>query len=641
MDFFEHQDRARTNTFYLLVLFCTAIVLMTLTIYSLLSVVMEHHQNQDYRSLAWSKKLSTYVATGVFSVVGLGAVFKINSLSGGGKVIAESLGGRKINHQTQNPNEKRILNIVSEMAIASGLPVPPVYLINEVGINAFAAGYSPNDAVIGITEGCSKRLNRDQLQGVVAHEFSHILNGDMRLNIRLCGFIHGIICLSDIGKSMLRVGLGSNRGRRKDSDKGGGFIILLGFILTLVGMIGAFFGSMIRAAVSRQREFLADAAAVQFTRNPGGIAGALKRIGGFTKGSKFANTSVEEFSHMFFGSTLIHFFSTHPPLIKRIARIEPGWKKDFPNTNIITERADAKAEGIDLQESAQMGFAREPTQENCTTQSEEEKTPKPMNLEKTLEVPSEKEVKRARELISSLPQSLIEQAREPHGACSLVFSLLLDPRESVHQIQVCILKEQAESGTHELSVGMKLEVQKLKCIQKLALFEESTASLSQLSESQIRDFQNLTDQLINADKQIDFFEWTISKIIQDFINRTLSPNSSLHGRSSIREKLPACSIFLGALAHFGQENKDPLPSYTKGFRALDAKAPVDLPPLEKCEMDQLDDALTQLVRLTPLAKRSLLNACRQTIEHDGKSTDIELQILRGLAAAISCPLRLA
>ena len=253
-------------------------------------------------------------------------------------MIAEALGGRKINHQTQSPNHRRILNVVSEMAIASGTPVPPVYLIKEDGINAFAAGFSPSDAVIGITQGCSEKLNRDQLQGVVAHEFSHILNGDMRLNIRLTGIIYGITCLSDIGRALMRATRHSSRRNSKGND-GAAAIALVGMAFFLIGLIGSYFGSLIRAAVSRQREFLADAAAVQFTRNPEGIAGALKRIGGFTKGSGLKHSTPSEFSHLFFTSALS--ICNSPALKDRITRLDPHWKYKYPKTDQIKEEADA------------------------------------------------------------------------------------------------------------------------------------------------------------------------------------------------------------------------------------------------------------------------------------------------------------
>jgi Zn-dependent protease with chaperone function len=227
-----------------------------------------------------------------------------------------------------------LLNVVEEMALASGTPTPPVYLMDrEDGINAFAAGFSPNDAVIGVTRGTATRLDRDELQGVIAHEFSHILNGDMRLNLRLMGLLHGILIIGMLGYFILRMSFFSQGRRRSRDGKDGVPIVVIGAGLAVIGFAGTFFGNLIKAAVSRQREFLADASAVQFTRHPDGIAGALKKIGGFAQGSSIENPNAPIASHMFFGRATSGFnamFATHPPLAERIRRVDPSWDGEFP-----------------------------------------------------------------------------------------------------------------------------------------------------------------------------------------------------------------------------------------------------------------------------------------------------------------------
>lgn len=639
MDFFGQQDRAKTNTKKLVALFCFAVAAIIGAIFALLSFLAEGRS--EFKSIAWTPEFALQISLFVGILVGLSSLVRISQLKGGGKVIAEALGGRKINHQTQSPNHRRILNVVSEMAIASGTPVPPVYLMKEDGINAFAAGFSPSDAVIGITQGCSEKLSRDQLQGVVAHEFSHILNGDMRLNIRLTGIIYGITCLSDIGRGLMRATRHSSRRNSKGND-GAAAIALAGMAFFLIGLIGSYFGSLIRAAVSRQREFLADAAAVQFTRNPAGIAGALKRIGGFTKGSGIKHSATSEFSHLFFTSALSSHFATHPPLEDRITRLDPHWKYKYPKTDQIQEEADALVEGISPLEATASFSGSDPKSSASELPPDSETSQKPSkeNLKAALDLPGEKEVKQAVHLLSSLPPELLGLAREPHGACSVVSGVLLHPKDSVRERQVSILQSLGEAGVPEESLHAKPRLDPLTCEQKLALLEECMGSLNQLSDLQLKKFRKLTEELINADNQVDLFEWTLHKIIEDFMIRKLSPHTPLHGNVSLRRRLPECSTALGALAHFGQENEDPLPAYEKGFRALNRKRPVSLPPLKKCGLEQLDKALVRLTQMTPLAKRSFFEACLKTIEYDGKKTGIELQILRGLAAALSCPLRL-
>ena len=311
MNFFEQQDKARSLSGYLYLLFAAAVVCIIISVFCLASIAFSYENS--LASSAWTFELAIISTVITIIVVFLASAVRIGWLSQGGKVIAESMGGKKINQNTKDPMSRQILNVVEEMAIASGTPVPPVYLMEEEGINAFAAGYSPRDAVIGVTRGCATKLNRDQLQGVMAHEFSHILNGDMRINIRLTGIIFGIIFLASIGRILFNMGFYSGAGRRRnDKNNSGGIIIILGFGLLLIGWIGGFFGSIIRASISRQREFLADASAVQFTRNPDGIAGALKRIGGYKEGSKINSAGAQEFSHMFFCSGISSLFSTHP-----------------------------------------------------------------------------------------------------------------------------------------------------------------------------------------------------------------------------------------------------------------------------------------------------------------------------------------
>ncbi len=345
MNFFESQDRVRKHTALLVVLFVLAVITLIVMTNLLVMIVfgfINSEQLRDggtfLRQMDW--RTFAAVSAGVGVVVLAGSLYKILALSGGGKVVAESLGGQLIPQDTRDPNQRKLLNVVQEMAIASGTPAPPVYLLaNEPGINAFAAGFSPRDAVIGVTQGAIDHLSRDQLQGVIAHEFSHIFNGDMRLNLRLMGVLNGILILGILGYYLL-YSASFSRGRRSN-DQGAAAMLALAIGLIVIGFAGTFFGGLIKAAVSRQREFLADASAVQFTRNPNGIAGALKRIGGLESGSKVENPGAPEVSHAFFAQGVSGFMqglsATHPPLAERILRIDPQWDGKFDSS----DRADA------------------------------------------------------------------------------------------------------------------------------------------------------------------------------------------------------------------------------------------------------------------------------------------------------------
>ncbi|MFC1818980.1 M48 family metallopeptidase, partial [Thermodesulfobacteriota bacterium] len=323
MDFFASQDEARRKTGQLLFYFVLAVILIIVAIYAAITFIFIYQQSRpgpfDPGRL-WNPDLFAAVVGAILLVVISGSLYKIAVLRSGGARVAEMLGGMLIPASSDAFLEKRLLNIVEEMAIASGVPVPPVYLMEkEKGINAFAAGFTPDDAVIGVTRGALETLNREELQGVVAHEFSHILNGDMWLDLKLVGFLHGILLIALIGRSILR---GSSRSR---NNKNSGGAVVFGLILLILGYIGVLFGKLIKSGVSRQREYLADASAVQFTRNPHGLAGALKKIGGLASGSLIEHSKAEEISHMFFSNGLkaswVGAFSTHPPLAERITRL--------------------------------------------------------------------------------------------------------------------------------------------------------------------------------------------------------------------------------------------------------------------------------------------------------------------------------
>ena len=636
MDFFAQQDKARGKTGTLIFYFCLAVICIIFAVYALFSVVFQ--QAKDFQDMAWGAELLLTVGGGTLIVVTLASLGRIASLSSGGATVANALGGKLISPNTKDLFERRTRNVVEEMAIASGTPVPPVYMMDEEGINAFAAGFSPKDAVIGITRGCATKLSRDQLQGVVAHEFSHILNGDMRINIRLTGILFGIVFIARIGEIMLRTGQVS-RYRRRSKDDNGSALMLIGIGLVGIGLIGGFFGSLIRAAVSRQREFLADASAVQFTRNPDGISGALKRIGGFSSSSKVMIPGAKDFSHMFFGSAMSSMFATHPPLPVRIRRIEPNWKNSYPDTDKISEQVTefSGQAGVSGFSSGQQTTQASPQQ--VPERQPGEKSEAARTFLKTATDPGKEEIEHARKLLADMPPLLLEMAREPFGARCVIFALLLDLEDSaVIQKQLSTISQLAEPSTAEETEKIRGMIFYLTSQQKFVLVEEAGSSLSQLSSKQFTTFQDITETLIGADDKIDLLEWSLRKVIDHDFGRQHSTRGPLHGRASIRSRLEECSIILGALAHYGQDGADPKPAFEKGFLSLDRKGVAKLPTREECGFRGLDEALARLAKLSPMAKRTLLEACAQTIDHDGKTSDIEIQILRGLAASISCPL---
>lgn len=327
MDFFAAQDTARSRSRRLVALFFASVAGIILAIYLAIMVLM--FAGADAASL-WDPEIFAWTAALTVLVVGAASLVKISSLRAGGGSVARSVGGRLVDPLTQIPDERRLVNIIEEISIAAGIPVPEIYVLDdEGGINAFAAGFSPADAAVAVTRGCMTKLNRDELQGVIAHEFSHILNGDMRLNSQLIGLVFGLLALTVIGQTLMRVAFYSGGGRRRDGKEGAAVvlaIVLLGVILCIAGWVGVLFGRLLQSAVSRQREFLADASAVQLTRHPEGLAGALRKIG--REGSRVTNPHSQDVAHLFFANGLRMswwgLFGTHPPLEARIRAIDPG-----------------------------------------------------------------------------------------------------------------------------------------------------------------------------------------------------------------------------------------------------------------------------------------------------------------------------
>jgi len=356
MNFFEAQERARTQTSLLVVLFVAAIVALT-ALTTILVVIFLYLQSEIEKPIniheftltlnssgsmdkallgVWSHfswTLTGAIALGIMAVVVMAASFKMASLASGGKIVAEMLGGKLIDPSTNDLDERKVLNVVQEMAIASGVPVPSVYLLPEKAINAFAAGDQPHNTVIGVTRGSVSLLSRDELQGVIAHEFSHIFNGDMKLNMKLTGVLFGILVIGQIGEVLVRASVTTKSKNTVESKK----LQVLGLGLIVIGYAGYFFGNLIKAVICQQREFLADATSVQYTRDPAGIAGALKKIGGYVYRSDIESPHAHEVSHFFFGAGVrAKFFEldTHPPLAKRILAIEPRWAGDYPIVSI-------------------------------------------------------------------------------------------------------------------------------------------------------------------------------------------------------------------------------------------------------------------------------------------------------------------
>jgi Zn-dependent protease with chaperone function len=633
VDFFERQDKARRNTKLLVFYFSLAVLSLILAVNTAVSLIFTAFtaaNSIDEPSIGWSRsELLFWVTIGTLAVILIGSVFKSLQLARGGSAVAELLDGRLINSNTSDADERKVLNVVEEMSIASGVPVPQVYVMDsEAGINAFAAGHSASDAAISVTRGCMKMLSRDELQGVIGHEFSHILNGDMRVNLRLMGLVFGILCLTVIGRILIRTS-----GRKNP-------LPLLGLALIIIGWAGVFFGRLIQAAVSRQREVLADASAVQFTRNPSGLAGALKKIGGLTDGSKINSPHAEEASHLFFANGLgDSLFATHPPLVERIRALDPSFDGRFPR--VIQERpsdvspAPAAAQlsrppqipGLPLVQAAGDRFAAPFISQHAVIANIGQATTQHLRY--------------AVDFHQAIPPRLEAAARDPLGAGALVCAFLLASEPSTRQKQLEDLDRATSEAIRDEIMRVWSDTQSMPPQARIPLIDLALPALRRLSPQQFEQFRAATERLVASNTETDLFVYMLRKIVVRHLEKYFFPEQRRVTQFyALRPLASDCGVLLSATAYAGQENATKAyAAFGQGAESLSRAARSEIPwlPPDQCDLSHIDAALARLSQAVPQIKKNVLNACAQTVAADGVIQEGEAELLRAIADTLDCP----
>lgn len=621
MDFFASQEAAKRSSRSLLGLFVVAVIaiaaLANLTIY----VILEFQTLGTYQ---FNQELMWQISAGVLILVLAGSAYRIYSLQRGGEAIAAALGGHLLTNGGSNVLEQRLVNVVEEMAIASGLPVPPVYLIDEDGINAFAAGYSVDDAVIGVTRGAVEELTRDQLQGVVAHEFSHIIHGDMRLNVRLVGILHGILMLSFAGKMLLQTRHGVARRSSAAFP-----VMFLGLSLFLIGYVGKFFGDLIKAGVSRQREYLADASAVQYTRNNAGIAGALKRIGGFVAGSNVHRQGAEEFSHLYFSNSskrsLMSMLATHPPLEERIERLDPHWDGAY-----ITERPAATSA---TEEPLVSGFAA-----TASTASVSGAAPQAVTdytaATVTEAVGTIQPIDVAASILSVIPPALRAAVRETYSVRAVVYGLFLTVKTERREAQDAVLRDHADVFVRARMRELEPLLAEITLEQRLPLLELALPTLRQLSSSEYDRLRKNVNEIMKAAAPISLSEWALAY----YLRHHMGDGSDSAGKVLPLQKLTSeVEYLLSTLAHSDSRvHGSSLEAFKLGAQMLELD--LTLQPAENIAIPKLEQAVTRLNRLKPLQKPRVLKAFVAVVHSDAHLSPVEVELVRCFADAIDCPL---
>lgn len=650
MDFFARQDQARRKTKWLVLYFALAVALLVVAVYFIALVAFagvqakQHHYNDaPVQFVLWNPKVFLGASLGVLAVIFIGSAYKTNELSAGGSAVATLMGGRLVSQNTTDANERKLLNVVEEMSIAAGVPMPQVYVLeNERGINAFAAGHTTGDAAIGVTRGCIEMLSRDELQGVIGHEFSHILNGDMKLNLRLIGIIFGLLCLATVGRILLNTRGGNSR------DKNA--LPIFGLALVILGGIGVFFGRLIQAAVSRQREFLADASSVQFTRNPGGLSGALQKIGRFSFGSKLESDHAPDMCHMFFGNglglSMFGAMATHPPIPDRIHAIDPMWDGKFPPLKPEQVETVKRAAISDLEHTRQPMPEILGTILGGTIIADGGTPPPPVirpnSVLPNLGNPSPLHLKYAEELRAALPENLQAAARDPLDATALIYALLLAVDEKLRAEQLAEIARRTAGSVSEKTAALFPEVSVVARRTRLPLVNLALGALRNLTAEQFKSFSDTLEWLVGSDGKVELFEFVLQKIILRHLASKFGGASLTTVQFyTLKPLVPDCAVVLSALANVGSNDAGEIQkAFAAGapFLRAPVNVPLELLSRESCGVEPLDAALNRLALAVPIIKKNLIEAAARVLGADGVILEAEAELLRAVADTLDCPM---
>lgn len=658
MDFFAQQARVRRNARWLVLLFLLAVAAIVAAVDLICAFLLVGPRPGALLG----------ISIAVIVLIGLCSLYRVASLRGGGSAVAIGMGATAVPADTSNPAWKRLRNVIEEVAIASGVPVPEIWVMeNEPAINAFAAGYTPADAAVCVTQGCLDKLDRDELQGVIAHEFSHVLNGDMRINIRLIGLLFGILAIGIVGRFMMYSSSGRDR-------RNNGNLALAGIALFVIGYIGLFFGKLIQAAVARARESLADASAVQFTRQTSGIAGALKKIAALVDGSQLQASGRDEVRHMLFGDAdLSSLFATHPPILQRIRALEPqfdpkeldrivhDWVQAGGDPNSVNLQHGehefaravhqfAQADGdVDINEPV-FAHADSVAVAGAPVAAEVAHATAIPNRAATLAIaagavaaqvgaPGAGDYRAAAAMHARIPDMLAAAARDSRGALAVVFALVLSDQADVQQKQVQAITQAFDASTAEAACSALAQTAQLHPMLRLPLAQLAFPALKRRPRPELERFIATLDTLIRADDKVELDEYCLAKLVQVQVIAALDPAANFQaGSVRLHDVQDALRDLCALVAHFGADDEDAARrAFLLGMQeGLPGSTPLYAIPDDW--QSALDSALEQLARLMPEGKQLVVRALTCAIAADGVVNVAESELLRVTCAVLGCPL---
>ena len=636
MNFYEHQAQARKRTTLLVVFFALAVLMIVLALNAVAYAAMVGASgstgNEPLSPMAWLEQpYWLWISGAVVALIAGSSLFTLLRLRGGGQALAAMVGAREIDLSSKDAQERQLINIVEEMSIASGTPMPVLYVLDdEPGINAFVAGTRPSETVMVVTRGALDSFTRDEMQGVVAHEYSHIFNNDMRINIRLMGVLAGILVIGQIGRVMLRSGAHSR-------SKNSGQAMAVGLAVLAIGYIGLFFGALIKAAISRQREFLADASAVQFTRNPDGISGALRRIQQHVEGTQLRNSHSEDLSHFCFGESVSYFFgglmSTHPPLEKRIRAIDPragheaGMRPGSGNLASQGEADGLRNATPGITPAVAAGFASENVRGAPVT---------PAHVAASVGTVSAAQLAFARELESGIEQNF-PQIHTPAGAQQILCAMLLEASAEKADADI---RRMIDAYDAEITSGLDATCEALRTLPpdgRFGLLNIVMSVLKRLARERKPELLMLVKQIVHADGEYSLYEFCVLTILLDHlrIEAATPPPVTITLFASAHKSL---GLVLSILADSGTPDAVAADAAFAAARDILAEPTLQkLVPQDQMHSD-LVNALDELAGLSPILKQDFIRACAACVIHDGVIAPGEGEVLQVIALKLDCPM---
>ena len=649
MTFFEHQHVARRNSRVMIVFFLLAVVGVVVAIDAIIASIFVMSEVAELPDGAQVHLIDVYLAVpapvylwgaGItFTLIVVESIRQTFKLRAGGEAIAAAFGGRRVAPDTGDPLERRLLNVVEEMAIASGVRVPAAYVLDkELGINAFAAGFNVSNSVIAVTRGTLESLNRDELQGVIGHEFSHIVNGDTALNIRMMGALAGIVVIGSLGLFIIRGAFGA--------DDIGGFIaaFTVGVIVCIIGFTGLFFARLIKASVAREREFLADSSSVQFTRNPDGIAGALDQIRANERGTLIRHRYAEEVSHMFFGQSVNVWFSglfaTHPAIDERIRRVSPGFQPARYREERPAQAAETAEAGIP---AAAVGFASGAAAGATGARGSDAAHPWGRSSVESAALVGSLDAGKldvAQRLLAALPPGLRERMQNAEGACAAIIALLLARKDGVMEEQLAAARDAGAGRLAGAAGAMAKEVRDLGPAFRLPVVDLALPAIKSAPAEARSELLNALEAVIHADRRVSLQEFVLLTLMRSQLGQR--PAAAASKSKAIADARAGIVLLLSLVAYAGcRRGAEGERHFVAAFRAGATEMGLgDASPVSRdaIQLEAVGAALEDLRRLAPLPTAVLVKGLFAAATADGTIRVIEAELMRMVGAVLDCPL---